>query len=359
MKKCSTVSFEGQVIFVGIDVHKESWVVNLRHCHRELDKFSMNPCPEMLAKYLRKNYPGAEYRSVYEAGFCGFWAHRRLCELGIQNIVINPADVPTSGKERDRKNDAVDSRKLARELENRTLEGIYVPPEDNLELRNLVRRETKLTGNITRVKNRIKGHVNFMGLKFEGWSGRSLKIMYADAEKRHDYALQSMLRELRFLREEKLHVIRDERQCLKRLKRDKIQGHLQSIPGVGFHTAVMLQAELWDLQRFEDKDALSSYVGLAPRLVGSGEHEVLKSVRRVYQRGTGINASTTMKQVLLGSRDLDNWFVVSSSSEGRMEGFSGTGYRYYIVIVSVRLKAGDRLIGLSADIVNKYTSRLR
>ena len=53
MKKCSTVSFEGQVIFVGIDVHKESWVVNLRHCHRELDKFSMNPCPEMLAKYLR------------------------------------------------------------------------------------------------------------------------------------------------------------------------------------------------------------------------------------------------------------------------------------------------------------------
>ena len=277
MKKCSTVSFEGQVIFVGIDVHKESWVVNLRHCHRELDKFSMNPCPEMLAKYLRKNYPGAEYRSVYEAGFCGFWAHRRLCELGIQNIVINPADVPTSGKERDRKNDAVDSRKLARELENRTLEGIYVPPEDNLELRNLVRRETKLTGNITRVKNRIKGHVNFMGLKFEGWSGRSLKIMYADAEKRHDYALQSMLRELRFLREEKLHVIRDERQCLKRLKRDKIQGHLQSIPGVGFHTAVMLQAELWDLQRFEDKDALSSYVGLAPRLVGSGEHEVLKS----------------------------------------------------------------------------------
>ena len=50
MKKCSTVSFEGQVIFVGIDVHKESWAVNLRHCHPELDKFSMNPSPEMLAK---------------------------------------------------------------------------------------------------------------------------------------------------------------------------------------------------------------------------------------------------------------------------------------------------------------------
>ena len=51
MKKCSTVSFEGQVIFIGIDVHKESWAVNLRHCHRELDKFSMNPSPETLAKH--------------------------------------------------------------------------------------------------------------------------------------------------------------------------------------------------------------------------------------------------------------------------------------------------------------------
>lgn len=277
MRKCSTVSFEGQVIFVGIDVHKESWAICLRHCHRELAKFSMNPRPEDLSKYLRRNYPGAEYRSVYEAGFSGFWAHRKLCELGIENIMINPADVPTSGKERDRKNDIVDSRKLARELGNRTLEGIYVPSEENLELRNLVRRETQLTGNIVRIKNRIKSHLNFMGLKFRSWSGSSLKIMQAEAQKRYDYALQSMLRELRFLREEKLRTVRDERRCLKRLKREKIQEHLQSIPGIGFRTAIVLQAELWDLLRFNDKDALSSYVGLAPRLVGSGEHEVVRA----------------------------------------------------------------------------------
>jgi len=277
MKESSAVSFEGQVIYCGIDVHKNSWSVNLRHCHRELKKFSMNPDPEELSKFLKKHYPGAEYRSVYEAGFSGFWAHRKLCKLGIKNIVINPADVPTSGKERDRKNDAIDSRKLARELENRTLEAIYVPSEENLELRNLVRRETKLTGNIVRIKNRIRSHCYFLGLTFPGWSGRSLKIIQEEAQKRYDYALLSDLRELRFLREEKLRVIHDEQICLKRLKRNEIQKHLQSIPGVGFRTAVILQAELWDLTRFQDKNALSSYVGLAPRLVGSGEHEEIRS----------------------------------------------------------------------------------
>ena len=60
----------------------------------------MDPAPEKLAEHLKRNYPDAEYRSVYEAGFSGFEAHRTLCRLGVQNIVINPADVPTSGKER-------------------------------------------------------------------------------------------------------------------------------------------------------------------------------------------------------------------------------------------------------------------
>ncbi len=70
-----------------------------------------------------------------------------------------------------------------------------------------------------------------------------------------------------FLREEKLHVIGDERWCLKRLKREKIQANLQGIPDVGFHTAVMLQAELWDLLRFEDKSRRfsSSRSSMAPK----------------------------------------------------------------------------------------------
>jgi len=275
-EKCSTVSFKGQVIYCGIDVHKKSWQIAIRHCRHQLESYSMNPDAVELAKHLKLNYPEGEYRSVYEAGFSGFEAHRTLCGLGVKNIVINPADVPTSGKEREYKNDTLDCRKLARELENGSLTGIYIPPPENLELRNLTRRETQLTGNITRVKNRIHGHLDFMGLKFISWSGRSLKIMESDAEKRYDYVLLSDLRELRFLREEKLRVIRDERECLKRLKREKIQENLQSIPGIGFRTAIVLQAELWDLSRFRDKDALNSYVGLAPRTVGSGEDERIK-----------------------------------------------------------------------------------
>ena len=243
----------------------------------QLDNFSMDPDPQKLAEYLKRNYPEAEYRSVYEAGFSGFEAHRTLCKLGVNNIVINPADVPTSGRERNYKNDSIDSRKLTRELENGSLDGIYIPEPENLVLRNLTRRKEQLTGNITRTKNRIRSHLFFLGLKFRSWSGSSLKIMESDAEKRFDHALSSDLRELRFLREERLRVIRSEHDCLKHLKREEIQKNLESIPGIGFDTAVVLQAELWDMKRFKGKDQLNSYVGLAPHLVGSGEHEEVKS----------------------------------------------------------------------------------
>ena len=47
--------------------------------------------------------------------------------MGINSIVVNSADVPTTGKERDQKNDPVDSRKLARSLKNGELKVIHVP----------------------------------------------------------------------------------------------------------------------------------------------------------------------------------------------------------------------------------------
>lgn len=76
---------------------------------------------------------------MYEAGFCGFWIHERLTALGIDNIVVNPADVPTKSSEKLRKSDAVDSGKLARSLRANELKGIYTPDSVSLEMRSLIR----------------------------------------------------------------------------------------------------------------------------------------------------------------------------------------------------------------------------
>lgn len=92
-----------------------------------------------------RSYPGAEYHSVYEAGFCGFWIHERLTALGIDNIVVNPADVPTKSSEMLRKSDAVDNGKLARSLRTNELKGIYTPDSVSLEMRSLIRLKNSIT----------------------------------------------------------------------------------------------------------------------------------------------------------------------------------------------------------------------
>jgi len=78
------LNFEGQNIYVGIDVHLKSWNVTILSDQMHLKTFNQIPSPEKLSNYLNSNYPKAVYKSAYEAGFCGYWAHRRLMDLGIK-----------------------------------------------------------------------------------------------------------------------------------------------------------------------------------------------------------------------------------------------------------------------------------
>ncbi|EGK00442.1 IS110 family transposase, partial [Dysgonomonas gadei] len=139
MRQSKGLDFKGQNIYVGIDVHLKSWAVAILSESSVLKKFSQDPQPEALHRFLVTNYPGATYYSVYEAGFSGFWTHHKLTELGINNIVVNPADVPTMSREKLRKTDAVDCGKLARGLRAGDLRGIYVPRAEILEIRSLIR----------------------------------------------------------------------------------------------------------------------------------------------------------------------------------------------------------------------------
>lgn len=91
--------FSNQNFYIGLDVHKKSWHVTILTDGIELKAFSQPPYANILADYLHTNYPGGNFFSAYEAGFCGYSAHRQLCCRGINNIVVNPADIPRMNKE--------------------------------------------------------------------------------------------------------------------------------------------------------------------------------------------------------------------------------------------------------------------
>ena len=80
------LNFAGQNIYVGFDAHKKDWKVTILHEKIVCKTFAQPPDPDILVSYFQKNYPGANYYSAYEARYCGFWIHKRLTALGVNNI---------------------------------------------------------------------------------------------------------------------------------------------------------------------------------------------------------------------------------------------------------------------------------
>lgn len=156
--------FTGQNIYAGIDTHHKSWMVSIYSDEFELKTFSQQPDVDQLEKYLKKNYPGANYHLAYEAGFSGFWIQRSFTRKGIRCDVIHPADVPTSDKESKRKTDKVDSRKIAKGLKNGELNVIYIPDECQEADRLLLRTRANIVHDVTMVKNRIKAFLKINGI---------------------------------------------------------------------------------------------------------------------------------------------------------------------------------------------------
>ncbi len=158
------LDFRNQNVYVGFDVHLKDWKVSIMVDDIHHKTFSQDPSPEVLYKYLNSHFPSAKYHSAYEAGFCGFWIHKELEKLGVQSMVVNPADIPTTGKETLQKEDRRDSLKIVKSLRAGLLQPIYVPSSESLDNRSLLRARSSLVKDLARVKNRLKGFLRFNGI---------------------------------------------------------------------------------------------------------------------------------------------------------------------------------------------------
>ena len=158
------LDFTGQNIYVGFDGHLKSWKVTVMTEKMVYKTFSQSPSPKALHEYLINHFPGGSYHSAYVAGFCGYWIHNQLKSFGINSIVVNPSDIPTTNKEKVQKEDMRDSRKIARCLRGGELTAIYVPSEKTLEDRAFIRTRKMLTKDLSRYKNRIKSFLHFHGI---------------------------------------------------------------------------------------------------------------------------------------------------------------------------------------------------
>lgn len=275
-----SINFSGMNVYVGLDVHKKSWSVTVLTDDFEHKTFTQPPCADKLHRYLTKHFPGASYHCAYESGFSGYGNHRKLVELGINNIVINPADVPTTGKEKAGKTDKIDSRKIAKGLRGGALDAIHVFEEDHQDLRSFARMRHIMQRDVRRSKQRIKMFLLFntitipTDLDNESWSNAFENwlegVSFPTAEGRR--AFEFLLENYRFQKQQIRQISKELRAHFRKYHNEDYN-LLRSIPGIGPLSAIAIITEIGDIKRFPNINKLSSFVGLMPLTSNSGETE--------------------------------------------------------------------------------------
>jgi transposase len=282
MVKRSKLDFDGQHIYIGLDIHRKSWGVSVFTEHLEHKTFVQPPDVGLLVRYLQRTFPGGSYHCVYEAGYCGFWVYDELRERGIDCVVVNPADVPTKDKEKQTKTDKVDCRKLARSLRSGEIEGIYVPSRRMTEDRGLIRTRRSMVSKQTRCKNQIKSILGFYGIRipeeFSGSCWSKSFISWIEAVQMEmasgNILLKAHLEELCHLRQIIADLNKEIRALARTDKYRRMVVLLKTIPGISTLSAMTLLTELYDVNRFKSLDHLASYIGLIPRTKSSGEMDL-------------------------------------------------------------------------------------
>jgi transposase len=262
-------------LFVGIDLHKHRWHVTIRTVDLELFSASIPGTWEALQRVLAR-YAGYQVQAVYEAGYFGFRLHDRLVAHGIPCLVTPPSLVPQEYGNRV-KTDRRDSSKLAHLLAKGMLKRVWVPSEEELYHRQVIRRRRQLVRDRVRTQSRIKAELRFYGIHLEEPCGRWTQTYFETL--RHfrfgnrwmQESFNRLLEQYEFLSAQ----IDKQTQLLKELSetalyRERVE-ILESIPGIGIISAMELLLELQDVSRFRRAEQLAAYVGLTPSQYSSAD----------------------------------------------------------------------------------------
>ncbi|MGD0625351.1 MAG: IS110 family transposase [Thermodesulfobacteriota bacterium] len=267
----------GKEVFVGIDVHKESWQVTVRTEGEEVFHGRISGQYHALQKILDR-FRGSKIKVAYEAGPCGFGLHDQLKEDGVEVIVVPPSLIPIESGNRV-KTDKRDSRKLAKLLEGNLLKEVYVLTEEERMQRELLRTRHQLVGHRSDVARQIKSKLLFHGISSPFPSKHRWTLKYVQWLKSLSFSSLYLKESLEVLVDLYEYLTRQltriNRKVVELSRTDKYRGRaelLRTAPGVGLLTGMEVLVELQDMGRFRSLEEIASYMGLTPSEYFTGEH---------------------------------------------------------------------------------------
>jgi transposase len=170
----------GSAIFVSVEMSRLKWVVGVHTPLAEKIALHAMACCDvdallmlierMQIKLVAAGFGTSAVVVCYEAGYEGFWLHRRLVPLGMRVVVIDPASLLVDRRAKRAKTDRIDARGMVRALmawargERQVLSEVHVPTVKQDDARRGLRERQRLVKERTAHGNRIKGLLKTQGI---------------------------------------------------------------------------------------------------------------------------------------------------------------------------------------------------
>jgi len=294
-----------QVLFMAFELGASKWVLGFsiglgqKARKRTIEAGDVNALQQEIAaaKERFRLSDNSKIKSCYESGRDGFWIHRYLETLQVQNCVIDSSSIEVNRKRRRAKTDSLDVDSLLKLLihhhlgEKKVFSMVRVPSEQEEDRRHLHRGFQTLKKEKTRTTNRLRGLLATQGIRMprlelsDGrlqairmWNGKGLGEGLKSRLKTEWERVLQLREQIRALEAERQSRLKcKERPEIKQVKQ------LNTLRGIGLESSWPLVHEfLW--RDFRNRREIGSLVGLTPTPYDSGDSKREQGISKAGNR---------------------------------------------------------------------------
>lgn len=241
----------------------------------------------------------AAVRSCYEAGREGFWVHRALEQVGIENIVVDASSIEVNRRQRRAKTDRMDVEKLVRQLvrywrgERDVWSVVRVPSVEDEDNRQLHRGLEVLKEERKQHRVRIQGLLFTQGIRLQVgrkfpeqlerqrcWNQQAIPSELGQRIQDEYHRLQLVEAQIREVKNKQAEQMRSQQ---KSAAMEKVQ-RLQRLMAIGLGSSWIFVMELFGWRQFANRRQIAGAVGLTPTPYDSGNSRREQGISRSGNR---------------------------------------------------------------------------
>lgn len=262
------------IVYIGMDVHKESYTL----CCYSYDtdkveyKQTIPSDYKLVLKYMeqvRKRFEGCvTFVCGYEAGCLGYSLYHQLKDHAVDCKILAPTTMAITNTHHV-KTDKRDAANIARCLAFHTYSEVYVPDNEDNEIKEYIRMRDDQKLMLKKIKQQILAFVLRQGKRFEGgktyWTIahmkwlKNLELTGLDKETLSEYLIT-----YEYLTDKIERFDKRIEELASGEKYEKKVKNMSCLTGVKTHTALSMIVEVGDFERFGKAPRFAAFLGLVP-----------------------------------------------------------------------------------------------